>query len=253
MHLIFHEQSLLLVKTSSTWALPNATHLTELDLQLSKIVLADTALVAQLINPEQVALNAMLELVNLRQVVNLLETKLVEQVIFAQQMLHYQRTNNYCAQCGSQTMLAVTGKWLYCARCQREIYPQISPAMIVAVTRGDKILLAQAKHFAADVWSVLAGFCEVGENVEQTVAREVLEEVGIQIKNIRYFGSQYWPFPNSLMLAFTAEYAGGEIVLDTDEMRAAGFYAADELPGRPSSKYSIANLLIDDFIQRQLG
>jgi NAD+ diphosphatase len=100
---------------------------------------------------------------------------------------------------------------------------------------------------------VLAGFCEVGENVEQTVAREVLEEVGIQIKNIRYFGSQYWPFPNSLMLAFTAEYAGGEIVLELDEMRAAGFYAADELPGRPSSKYSIANQLIDDFIQRQLG
>lgn len=251
MNLIFHEQHLLLVRTDVDWHLPTAEHISSLDFQLSKITVTGITLVAQLFNADKVA-KLGLELVNLRQIVNLFSPDLVEKIIFAQQMLHYQSTHNYCAKCGSQTALAPSGKWLHCVSCQREIYPHITPAMIVAVTKGDKLLLAQTKHFAPDVWSVLAGFCEVGESAEQTVAREVFEEVGIRVKNIRYFGSQYWPFPNSLMLAFTAEYDSGEIVLQADEIRAAGFYSADKLPGRPSSKYSIANQLIDDFIQKQV-
>lgn len=253
MNLIFHEQHLLLVKIELSWQLPSAEQIFGLDFQLSKIAVDGIELVGQLLDAENIIISSDFELVNLRQVVNLFSSDLVEKIIFAQQMLHYQSTHNYCAKCGSQTALSPSGKWLHCVLCQREIYPHITPAMIVAVTKGHKLLLAQAKHFAPHVWSVLAGFCEVGESVEQTVAREVFEEVGVRVKNIRYFGSQYWPFPNSLMLAFTAEYDSGEIVLQADEMRAAGFYAANELPGRPSSKYSIANQLIDDFIQKQGG
>jgi NAD+ diphosphatase len=125
----------------------------------------------------------------------------------------------------------------------------VSPA-IVAVVRGRQILLAHAHRFPAKFYSVLAGFAEPGESLEQCVQREVFEEVGLQVKNIRYFGSQPWPFPDSLMVAFTADYAGGEIRIDPTEISAAGWFAADGLPEVPPP-ISIARRLIDWF-QRPL-
>jgi NAD+ diphosphatase len=118
------------------------------------------------------------------------------------------------------------------------------------VSRGDKLLLARSPRFRENMYSVLAGFVEPGETLEETVEREVLEECGIRVKNIRYFGSQPWPFPHSLMIGFTAEYAGGEITIDGEEIIDAGWYSVDNLPQIPD-KISIARKLIDWFIVQQ--
>ena len=127
-------------------------------------------------------------------------------------------------------------------------YPRISPAVIVAVVRDKRILLARSTRFTSSFHSVLAGFVETGETLEDAVRREIFEEVGIQVRNIRYFGSQPWPFPDSLMVAFTAEYAGGEITLDDNEIVTADWYSAAELPRVPG-KISIARRLIDWFTE----
>jgi NAD+ diphosphatase len=125
----------------------------------------------------------------------------------------------------------------------------LNPAAIVLVYRADELLLARAPQFPQGMYSTLAGFVEPGETVEQTVAREVWEEVGIEVKNIDYFGSQPWPFPNSLMVAFTAEWAGGEIQTEPLEIEDAGWYTVDRLPQLPP-KLSIARAMIDHFVSQ---
>jgi NAD+ diphosphatase len=135
----------------------------------------------------------------------------------------------------------------FCGRCGLASYPRISPAVIVAVTRGGRILLARARRFPTAMYSVIAGFVEPGESLEQCVRREIEEEVGITVKNLRYFGSQSWPFPNSLMVAFTAEHAGGEISIDPSEIVDAGWFEARRLPRIPD-KVSIARRLIDWYV-----
>ncbi len=231
-------------------ALPSGEQVADLEYTPSLIAEPGVTIFGFLHDTEALLAYPNLELVNLRHALNVLPDTLVSQVIRAQQLIHYQITNRYCGRCGEKTVLNPATNRLSCPGCRGDVYPQIAPAMIVAVTKGDKLLMAQANHFAPTMWSILAGFCEIGENLEETVEREVFEEVGIKVKNIRYWGSQYWPFPNSLMVGFTAEYAEGEIKLDHSEMRAAGFYAKDEIPGRPSTSLSIASRMIDDFIAK---
>ncbi len=134
-----------------------------------------------------------------------------------------------------------------CPRCGLQHFPRISPAVIVRIERGDEILLARSPHFAPGVYSTVAGFVEPGESLEQTVAREVREEVGVEVTNVRYFGSQPWPFPHSLMIGFVADWASGEIRLQEEEIEDAGWFRVGSLPGLPS-RLSIARALIDDFI-----
>ena len=122
--------------------------------------------------------------------------------------------------------------------------------MIVLVERGHELLLARSRHFLPGMYSVLAGFVEPGESLEEAVVREVKEEVGVTVKDIRYFGSQSWPFPHSLMIGFTATYAGGEISLDDSEIEEAGWFTVDNLPPIPG-KISIARKLIDWFVAKQ--
>ena len=117
-----------------------------------------------------------------------------------------------------------------CTRCGMMHYPRLSPAAIVLVKRGDQILLARSPGFPKGLYSVFAGFVEPGESIEETVAREISEEVGIEVENVTYFGSQPWPFPNSLMVGFTADYAGGELAPDPGEIEDAAWYTADDLP-----------------------
>ncbi|MGA7936486.1 MAG: NAD(+) diphosphatase [Kovacikia sp.] len=126
-------------------------------------------------------------------------------------------------------------------------YPRLSPAVIVLISRGEELLLARAPRFPAGMYSILAGFVEPGESLEETVIREVREEVGIEITDIRYFGSQPWPFPNSLMIGFTATYAGGEIVIEPEELSEAAWFNKHALPPIPP-KLSIARKLIDWFV-----
>jgi NAD+ diphosphatase len=126
-------------------------------------------------------------------------------------------------------------------------YPRLSPVVMVRITREREILLARAPRFAPGVYSVLAGFVEAGETLEQALRREVAEEVGIQVQNLRYFASQSWPFPHSLMVAFTADYATGEVQADGREIIDADWFTPDDLPGLPSPM-SMAWRLIQDFL-----
>jgi NAD+ diphosphatase len=126
-------------------------------------------------------------------------------------------------------------------------YPRLSPAIIVAVLKNKQVLLARNKRFKLPFYSVLAGFVEPGETIEECVQREIREEVGITVKNIRYFGSQPWPFPNSLMIAFVADYADGEITIDGSEIIDAAWFSKDDLPQIPPT-ISIARQLIDWFV-----
>jgi NAD+ diphosphatase len=137
-----------------------------------------------------------------------------------------------------------------CHACGLTLFPRISPAVIVLVERSGKALLARSSRFQEELYSVIAGFVEPGETLEETVRREVKEETGIDTKNIRYFGSQPWPFPDSLMIAFTARYAGGEIKVDNEEILDAAWFSADQLPTIPG-KISIARALIDWFVLKR--
>jgi NAD+ diphosphatase len=136
-----------------------------------------------------------------------------------------------------------------CPLCGLVNYPRIAPAVIVLVTRGDEVLLARANNFPAAFYSTLAGFVEPGETLEEAVRREVGEEVGITLDNIKYFGSQPWPYPHSLMIGFTADYAGGDIQVDGRELSDAAWFTRDNMPQIPP-KLSIARSLIESYLTR---
>lgn len=161
----------------------------------------------------------------------------------ASQILEWDRNHRYCGRCGTPTALKAGERARVCPACGTLAYPRLSPAMMALAIRGREVLLARGPHFAPGVFSALAGFVEPGETLEQTVAREVREEVGIGITNLRYFGSQPWPFPHSLMLAFTADYASGELTPDGVEIEAAHWFDIDALPTLPF-RVSIAHRLI---------
>jgi NAD+ diphosphatase len=160
------------------------------------------------------------------------------------QLAEWARTHRYCGVCGTPT-LRVEGEFcLKCPNCGQSAYPRISPAMMVLIKKGDSILLARNAGFAGLRYSALAGFVEAGESVEETVHREVMEEVGLKVHQLKYFKSQSWPFPHSLMLAFTAEYLSGDIQVDGKEIIDAQWYGPDDtLPDIPPLE-SVAGYLI---------
>jgi len=158
--------------------------------------------------------------------------------------------HRFCGRCGAPTTRSTTERLRSCTRCGHGAYPRISPAVIVLVERDGRALLARNARFTLPFFSTLAGFVEVGETLEQCVAREIREEAGIELRDVRYFGSQPWPFSGSLMVGFTAEWAGGELVADPSELAEAGWFAPDALPPLPPP-ISIARALIDDFVRRR--
>ncbi len=167
---------------------------------------------------------------------------------FASQILTWRENHRFCSRCGAEAEPSKTERAMVCPACGLMNYPRISPSMIVAVTRGDELLLARGPHFPEGLYSVLAGFVEPGETLEQCVAREVMEETGIEVANIQYHSSQPWPFPHSLMVGFTADYAGGEIRIDPKEIEDAGWYTADRMPERLPSGAAISRALIEHFL-----
>jgi len=168
----------------------------------------------------------------------------------ALEVLEWDRTHRFCGTCGAATTFKEGERARECPSCGHLSYPRISPAVIVAVVKDDKLLLARARRFPPGFYSVLAGYVEPGETLEECVAREVQEETGVEVKNLRYFASQPWPFPHSLMVAFTAEHAGGEIRIDESELLDAGWYTADALPSLPDP-ITVARRLINWFISRR--
>ncbi len=169
----------------------------------------------------------------------------------AKTLLFWQDRRKFCGVCGTELEPLISECARKCPRCGAAFFPVLAPAMIVAVRREDRILLAHNARFKPGIFSVLAGFVEAGESVEEAVFREVREEVNIEVRNIRYFGSQSWPYPNSLMLGFEADYAGGELVPDGEEITDADWFSADDLPSIPAPG-SIAYRLITHF-QHQMN
>lgn len=154
------------------------------------------------------------------------------------------RTHQFCGQCGQTMELIDWELATHCKPCNHRCYPRISPCIIVAIRHKDKILLAQGAQHTSGKLSILAGFVESGETLEQAVHREVFEEVGIKVKNLKYFSSQPWPFPHSLMVGFTAEYDSGELVLCEKEILSADWFTLDNMP-KTSPVQSIAGQLIE--------
>ena len=166
-------------------------------------------------------------------------------------LLEWEEKTRYCSRCGGEMAPSKEMNARECAGCGMVIFPRISPAVIVLVEKDGQVLLARSTRFTADFYSVLAGFVEPGETLEDTVHREIEEEVGIKVGNVRYFASQPWPFPDSLMIGFTAEYVSGEIRIDKTEIAEAGWFYPDKLPTVPG-KISIARRLIDWFVETRL-
>ena len=174
-----------------------------------------------------------------------------ERAARAFQLLEWRRTHQYCGCCGTSMQRHPTGEMAQLcpnANCNHSAYPRISPCVIVAIRRDDTLLLARAQRYTTPMFSLIAGFVEVGETLEQAVHREVLEEVGIHITNLQYINSQPWPFPSNLMIGYTADYLSGELVLQADEIAEAAYFHIDQLPLIPPSG-SIAHSLIDQTIQ----
>ena len=168
----------------------------------------------------------------------------------AQHLLHWAQSNRYCGHCGHKMGNKPDERAKVCPACGNIVYPRISPATITAILRGDEILLAHNRNFDPGLHSLIAGFVEPGETLEQCVAREIHEEIGLHVTHIRYFSSQPWPFPDSLMTAFLADYDSGEITVDGVEIVSAGWYRADALPDVPGAD-SIAGKLIHWYCNQQ--
>lgn len=167
----------------------------------------------------------------------------------AAQLLDWERDHRFCGRCGEAMQAADGNRAMGCASCKSMLYPRISPCVIVLITRGEEMLLARNARFPRPMYSSLAGFIEAGESAEETLRREVREEVGVEVGDIEYFGSQSWPFPNQLMLGYFAEYASGEVTPDLDEIAEANWYHPQDLPPVPPPS-SIAGQLIQYHCRR---
>ena len=193
---------------------------------------------------EEIPFNLPGELIPIRSLFSLLDAKAISLATRATLLLDWQRNHRYCGRCTTPTSRKSGEYSMVCPACGLVAYPRISPAVMVLIRRGDELLLARGYRFKPGVYSALAGFVEAGETLEQCAAREVREEVGIEITNLRYCGSQSWPFPDSLMVAFYADYAGGTIQRDPAEIEDANWFKRDALPALPEPM-SLAWQMID--------
>jgi NAD+ diphosphatase len=165
------------------------------------------------------------------------------------QIVEWDRSHQFCGRCGAPTRDKAGERGKECTACGHIVYPRVSPAMMVLVTRGRELLLARANRFPAAMYSALAGFVEPGESIEDCIHREVREEVGVEVDRLRYFASQSWPFPHSLMIAFTAEYVSGDARPCDSEIADVKWFALDALPQLPGP-VSISRQLIDATVAR---
>jgi len=250
---IFQENRLLIYPSPESVALPFLIDLNELGLivirqdylgQLDHRLCYAAEVAEGTIPPVGMAFEG------LRQVYGRLDEDLFWVAARAVQIIDWDRTHQFCGRCGVPLRTQPDERAKACPQCGLLHFPRLAPAIIVLVERGNQLLLARSRHFMPGMYSVLAGFVEPGESLEEAVVREVKEEVGIEIKDIKYFGSQPWPFPHSLMIGFTATYARGEISLDDKEIEDAGWFTAEKLPRIPG-KISIARKLIDQFLAKK--
>jgi NAD+ diphosphatase len=249
----FRKSELLVVRNGDAISIPSFAQLEELHIDLGlETYLGDldgSDLIALELSERSDEFPTGWELAGLRSIYGAVDDQLFALAGRAVQLLDWRRTHRYCGRCGSPTELVDGDRSTRCPVCGLHNYPRLSPAVIMTVERDDSILLAHGVNFQDGVYSCVAGFVEPGESLEEAVAREVLEETGIAVTDVRYFGSQPWPFPNSLMIGFNARYAGGEIVLEDAEIGDAKWFTSDDMPQLPG-KISIARRLIDDWMER---
>ena len=176
-----------------------------------------------------------------------LDDRLLTLAGLARQVLHWRDRSRICPACGGSPGEIAGSFGARCPACAREYYPRIHPAVIVLITRGEEFLLVRKANWPAGQYGLVAGYVEFCETLEACVEREVLEETGLRITDVRYLASQNWPFPSQLMAGFAATYAGGELVLDTTELEAAAWFSAERLPPVLPPRASIARAIIDRF------
>ncbi|MEP3856344.1 MAG: NAD(+) diphosphatase [Porticoccus sp.] len=189
---------------------------------------------------------------DLRALLQVLSAELFSLAGRACQVALWDLQHHYCGFCGSQTVVSPSDRSRRCNDCHVFFYPRISPCVIVLITRDDHCLLASSARNQGKFYSALAGFIEPGESAEQTIHREVMEEVGIRVDNLRYFGSQPWPFPGQLMIGFHADYHCGDIQVDGIEITQADWWRFDRLPPCPGSQ-TLSGQLIQHFVDSCLG
>lgn len=189
--------------------------------------------------------------INLRELFGIFDDQLLGLASRAAQISEWVRTHRYCGVCANPMQLASGERAFQCSACGHIAYPRISPAMMVLIKKGDAILLAHHGHSPSGRFSPLAGFLEAGESIEDAIHREVMEEVGLKVNNISYFGSQSWPFPHSLMIAFTADYVSGEICVDGQEIKEARWFGPDDNWPDTYSDISISGHLVNAHLQRK--
>lgn len=192
------------------------------------------------------------QVMGLRTLAGVLDMSLFGVVGRAMHTCDWLTTSRFCGRCGAATTRVDHERSMKCPKCDLHVYPRISPAIITLVRKGDLALLASNAKFPGMFYSTLAGFADIGESLEETLVREVKEEAGVTVGNVKYFGSQPWPFPNSLMIGFTAEWVSGEIQIDPSEISDAQWFAADKLPVVPPP-LSIARRLIDAWVEEVTG
>ena len=166
----------------------------------------------------------------------------------AYELIYWDQHSRFCPSCGTKTVMQTTIS-KQCPNCKYEIYPVVSPAILVLIRKGDAILLVHARNFRGSFYGLVAGFLETGETLEECVRREVMEETGLEINNITYFGNQPWPYPSNLMVGFIADYVSGTIRLQDEELSEGTFFTKDNLPELPR-KLSLARKMIDWWLEQ---
>ena len=190
------------------------------------------------------------EFLNLRSMLGRMPDNLFEVISRSIQIINWSNSHKYCGSCGEAMKQDTKERSMICDSCNAQpVYPRISPCVITLVHKKEEILLAHNVNFPDNFFSTLAGFIEPGESVENALKREVYEEVGVNVKNIKYFGSQAWPFPSQLMLGYYAEFDSGEIVPDKEEIDIADWFKIDNLPNVPPYNISISGMLIENYIK----
>ena len=188
---------------------------------------------------------------DLRQAFNLVDASQFQLISRAIELSAWLRETKYCSLCGESTLYNIKEQAFGCSCSNKIFYPSISPCIITLITNGNKVLLGRAKFFPKGLYSTLAGFIEAGETAEDALQREVFEEVGVYVENIRYFGSQSWPFPSQLMLGFYCQYKQGDIKVNSEELEDAQWFNIDNLPQVPPTT-SISGKLIHSYIADRL-
>lgn len=245
-YLIFSDNNLLVKKTNNNLlTLPSdissiRNHLT--------IVKEDNAIFVAYIDKAQLDENW--TMIDFRQALAAFDQRISQQMIYYLQLIHYYKLHHYCGICSHSLTRQKNSLFLICEKCQHEVYPKLAPSIIVRIMKDNKILLARSPHFPPGMWGLIAGFVELGESLEDALHREVMEEVGITVENIQYWGSQSWPMPtSSLMIGFTAEYKSGELKIDQHEIEQAGFFDKEEVLEKLPRNSSIARMMIDDYLK----